>query len=473
MNLRKLLSLAMALVLALGTVALAEAGDVEKQLEAANARVAELEAQLEKYRPIYESQIVAEYGEDGVVLLADAQAQFNAISQMYAQYGIPVDSYANDIKNSVLTGMVQQEVLDAKTRELGLDQLDEETMADLTAKADEDMENYISYYGSYFAKEGATDEENREATIKGLNDAGYTQESLLENRKKELISEKLVEYITKDVTVSEEEVQAQYKTMVDQAKENYTDDDYNYNSARSGGETVAWNPEGYRAVKHVLIKFNEEQAQKYSDLEDTLESLKEELEAVIPKDDANNLAATEAPEETPEPEATEEPEESPEPARPREEIEADIGKVGASIEALYAELLPKAQEVIDAFNNGTDFDTLIDKYGEDPGMTQEPARTEGYAVAENSSYWEQAFTDGAMAIKEIGGISEPVRGSNGIHIIYYLKDITPGEVPFEEIKDAVEATTLEAKKSSTYDEQVAAWVAEVNPVYHLDRFITY
>ena len=55
MNLRRLVSLVLALMIALGTVALAEADDIQAQLEAAQARVAELEAEVEKYRPVYES----------------------------------------------------------------------------------------------------------------------------------------------------------------------------------------------------------------------------------------------------------------------------------------------------------------------------------------------------------------------------------------------------------------------------------
>ena len=75
-----------------------------------------------------------------------------------------------------------------------------------------------------------------------------------------------------------------------------------------------------------------------------------------------------------------------------------------------------------------------------------------------------------MSIGSVGEISAPVYGMNGIHIIYYLSDITPGAVPFEEIADAVEETALDDKCAETYDNQVAAWVEEAAPVYHPDRF---
>ena len=459
MTMKRILCLAMALMLALGVCALAEGDDLQAQLDEANAHIAELEAQVEKYRPFYERQIVAEYGDEGIVWLEDAQKQFDEASAMYAQYGIPVENYAAEIKQSIVEGLVRQAVLDAKAGEMGLSELDDETKADLTEQANADLETYISYYSSYFAKDGASDEENREATVKGLADNGISAEALLKDRVENYVSEQLHDAVTKDVTVSDEEVQAKYQAMIEDDKDSYAEDDTAYNSARSGGETIAWNPEGYRAVKHVLVKFDEDQAKQYTELQSALSGLNDEL------------AALDNPKPTAEPAEGEEAGETEEAApRTREEIQADIGEIGTSIEALYSQLMPKAQEVVDAFNGGADFDSLIDQYGEDPGMTREPSRTQGYAVSEKSTYWDPAFTEGAMSIAAVGQISEPVRGKNGVHIIYYLSDITPGEVPYEDIREGVAAAALEDKVTQTFDDQVAVWVEEAKPVYHLDRF---
>ncbi len=459
MTMKRILCLAMALMLALGVCALAEGDDLQAQLDEANAHIAELEAQVEKYRPFYERQIVAEYGDEGIVWLEDAQKQFEEASAMYAQYGIPVENYAAEIKQSIVEALVRQAVLDAKAEEMGLSALDEETKADLAEQANADLETYIGYYSSYFAKEGASDEENREATVKGLADNGISADALLEDRIENYVSEQLHDAVTKDVTVSEDEVQAKYQSMIEDDKDSYAEDDAAYNSARSGGETIAWNPEGYRAVKHVLVKFDEDQAKQYTELQSALSGLNDEL------------AALDDPKPTEEPAEGEETGEAEEAApRTREEIQADIGEIGTSIEALYSQLMPKAQEVVDAFNGGADFDSLIDQYGEDPGMTREPTKTQGYAVSEKSTYWDPAFTEGAMSIAEVGQISQPVRGKNGVHIIYYLSDITPGEVPFEDIREDVAAAALEDKVTQTYDDQVAVWVEEAKPVYHLDRF---
>ena len=456
MNLKKFLCMVMAMLLATGAFALAETDDVQAQLDAANERIAQLEAEVELYRPYYEQQIVAEYGEGGIIWREDAMAEYEAAASAYSQYGLSIDTYADTVKQDILTSLVQQAVLKEKAEELGLDQLVDEARANLEAEAAENYETYIENYKSYFAAEDASDEDARAQTIAAMEQYGLTQDVLVQQMLDSYVDEQLHSYVTADVAATDEDIQAKYDELVAYGEEHYTDDRA-YNTARNGGEIVAWNPEGYRAVKHVLIKFDDEQSQQYSSLQSTLSSLNDELEALDnPQEEtADEADAEDAEDETP---------------RTREEIQADIGRIGSELEALYSQLLPRAQQVIDEFEGGADFESLIEKYNEDPGMQNEPTASQGYAVAAESTTWDPAFTEGAMSIGAVGSISAPINGQNGVHIIYYLSDITPGAVPFEDIADAVTAAAQEDKVNDTYDAQVAAWVEEANPVYHMDRF---
>ena len=92
----------------------------------------------------------------------------------------------------------------------------------------------------------------------------------------------------------------------------------------------------------------------------------------------------------------------------------------------------------------------------------------GYAVsttAEASAQaWDPAFTEGALSIEEVGGLSAPVRGVYGIHLIYYAGDIAAGATPLETVHDEVEELTLQNKVSQTYADQVSAWKEELNLV---------
>ena len=87
----------------------------------------------------------------------------------------------------------------------------------------------------------------------------------------------------------------------------------------------------------------------------------------------------------------------------------------------------KLDDIYARIDAGEDFASLIEAYGEDPGMQNEPTKTRGYYVSANSSNWDSMFTDGAMSLAEVGDVTRtPVIGSSGIHIIRYESDVTPG-----------------------------------------------
>ena len=444
-----------------------ETGSTEEQLAAARLRIAELETLVNKYRPVYESQIVAVFGDDGVILKDAAAEQYNSTVKMYQQYGISVDGYSDAIKKKVLESLVLEEILGKKAQELGLKEFDNDESAELFAQAENTFKDYVQQYKANFAVDSSgnavSDEDAAASAAAFLNQNGLTIESLLTILKNNLISERLYAHITGDVRVSDEDVKEKYEELTQSDQKKY-ENDHNYCSARARGELITWNPEGYRAVKHVLIKFSDEQSARRKALMETMKSLNAELEAL--KKNAETADAAEEPQKNRDSDTNTVSAQ----ARTQEQIQNEIEQAQSELDALYVELLPKAQDVISEFNGGTDFDTLIEKYGEDPGMKKEPAKKSGYAVSANSTYWEKAFTEGAMAIPGIGQLSEPVKGTNGLHIICYIDDITPGAVPLKSIAADIEALALTEKKAAAYTAQVDAWLEEATPVYYPDRF---
>lgn len=459
MTMKKFLCLCMALVLALGCTAAFAEQDLQTQLDEANAKIAELQAQVDAYYPYYLAQIVATYGEDGIIWLEDAQAEYDAMNSQYAAYGIDLESMgmADIAKQNIVESAVENGVILAKAAELGLDQFTDEQLAEIEEYAQKAMENYVNYYIQYYYSdaEEITDEMRAEAEEYWTSN-GITLESTIEDYKESDIFVAVTDYVIKDVEITEDDVQEAYEAMIAENKESYVNDS-SYNTDRNNGAAIAWNPEGYRAVKHVLIKFTDEQASLYSSLQSQLTSLNEEKEALENPAEETEEAAEETAEDAAE-------------TRTIEEINSDIAACAAEVEALYSQLLPTAEEVIAKFNEGTSFEDLIAEYNEDPGMTNEPTASQGYAVSADSTTWDPSFTEGAMSIEEKGGISAPVYGSYGIHIIYYFDDVPAGEVALDEIRDTVEANALNDKQTATYNAQVDAWIEEMNVEYHLENF---
>lgn len=457
-TMKKILCVCVALILALGCMCAAAEEDLQAELDAANAKIAELQAQVDAYYPFYAAQILVTYGDDGVIWLEDIKAQYEAVAAQYASYGLDLAAYGMEesVKKDMIDTAVENAVILSKAEELGLTDYDETQMAEFESSAAAMVEEYTHYYIDYYYPdaEEITDEMQAESDAYwAANDMDY--DSLLKTLMEDAAYSAVYNHVTADVAITEEDVEAAYQALIEANKASYSND-RTYNSDRTSGVAIAWNPENYRAVKHVLIMFNDEQAQLYSDLQSQLSSLNTEKEALENPSEETDTAA--------------EGEENAE-SRTIEEINADIAACATEIEALYSQLMPTAEEVIAKFNDGADFQSLIDEYNADPGMQSGLSAEIGYAVTEtDSSYWEQAFTDGAMSIANKGEISAPVYGSNGIHIIYYMDDIPAGEVALDEIRADVEEDALEDKLQTTYDDQISAWMEEMNVQYFYENY---
>ena len=62
-----------------------------------------------------------------------------------------------------------------------------------------------------------------------------------------------------------------------------------------------------------------------------------------------------------------------------------------------------------------------------------------------------------MALEKVGDVSEPVMGTNGVHIIYYNSDVTSGPVPMDAVRDALAEKVLADKQDEAYNAAYQAW----------------
>ncbi len=114
----------------------------------------------------------------------------------------------------------------------------------------------------------------------------------------------------------------------------------------------------------------------------------------------------------------------------------------------------EAQSILDRINAGEDFDTLMNQYSEDTGLSNNP---NGYTFTEGQMVTE--FYDGAKALAE-DEVSELVKSNYGYHII---KRCELNQDEFENMRDAIIAAVASEKGTAgSIDEMMQQWIDEAD-----------
>ena len=160
----------------------------------------------------------------------------------------------------VVERMKQDLTLTAKAKELGLDQLTDEELETVNKEVPDQLDYYKTFTRlmNQSALEGKSDEEAEQIISDLMERNGYTEENIIETEKKQLIDNKLLDYTCKDVTVTDEEIQAEYDSKVASDKETYAEKAGSWAAAANNGSTLYYTPAGVRRVKQILTKFKEE-----------------------------------------------------------------------------------------------------------------------------------------------------------------------------------------------------------------------
>ncbi|MDO4838207.1 MAG: peptidylprolyl isomerase [Clostridia bacterium] len=442
--------------------------------------------------------------------------QLNYMSLIYSMYGMSYDTTDADnissVTDSVIDSLIENDVKNMKIKELGLDQLTEEETAELENEIADDWQSTRDQVQSYYLSDTElTGAELEKAIDETCEEYGITYESVVESTKETYLQNKLKSETVKDVAVTDEELQTELDSKAESAKTTYTSSPASYGTAVNNGTTVYYRPAGYRMVKQILVKFTEnDQA-----VIDELTTLHSDAETAVTEattaltdlgvEDADALAAqvtvtVEAAEETAEDAATttdlvatdtdltatatdltvknanvtevttafteEVTDEVAEAAKTLAQAKAEeafyADQLAAAKTQAYANIAAKADEILAKIPDG-DWDTLMAEYTEDPGMQGDAATAKtGYAVSEATTNMDTAFTTAALALANVGDVSDKVEGIYGYYIIKYVSDVTEGPVSLDEVRDTLTESVLTTKQNNTYDEAVEQWVSEAN-----------
>lgn len=384
-------------------------------------------------------------------------------NQLYsAYYGIS-DLYSTDeatITAEVIDAYVQQLVCQQKAKELGLYEMTEEEQAEVDAKGKENYDSFIQSVISTYMP-GSTLEgdeltaaaekyvaDNAVATVDGRS----TLADFVAAAADEKAVAKLDEYMIKDVTVTDEEIQADYDAKVESAKADYEADPNAYGTAVNGGSTVYYAPAGYRMVKQILIKVSDEDSAVTTEKQTALATAQTALtdaQAALDSaaEDADKTALQAAVDEAQK--AVDEAQ-----AAYDEAQAAGMANAKAIADGIYTQLTAE----------GADFETLLAENNVDTG---EPAN--GYAICEGFTSFVESFTNGAMALANVGDVSEPVESTYGYHIIKYVSAVEEGPVALDTVKDTISSALLTAKQNDVTAETIAQYVSEANVKTYPER----
>ena len=375
-------------------------------------------------------------------------AQNQYYNQLFASYGMS-GSYETDedtVAAQVIETYVNQLVAKQKAIALGLNELTDEEKEAVQTTAQGYYDSFISSVASTYLPGSKLEgdeltaaavkyaEEHKISTVDGRS----TLDDFVQTATEEKLIEKLQDYIVKDVTVSDEEIQADFNTKADEAKASYEADPNAYGTAVNGGSTVYYAPAGYRMVKHILVKVSDEDSAVTTEKQTALNDAKTALDSAAEDADKTALqAAVDAAQ-----------------AAYDEAVAAGMANAKAKADEIYAQ----------ATAEGADFDALIAETNNDPGMP-----TTGYAIREGFTSFEESFTNAAMALQNVGDVSEPVESTYGYHIIKYVADVQEGPVDLETVKDGISSALLTAKQNDVTDATMAQYVSEATVKTYPER----
>ena len=370
-----------------------------------------------------EPVVVAEFG-DVQVMSDEVLDAYNAEVNRQLLNGQDVSAYADSLLEETLQRVIAEKVERAKAEELGLTELSDEDAAAIDEAAQERYEQDLAFYT---INDGTkTAEEAREEAVARMEADGITLESCRADLEDEWWQEKLRDYATQDVALTDEAVQEVYDQYLSEQQAAYdlSPEQYEY-TRRYEETTVVYNPAGYRTFKQVLIPFDAEDALRVQDIYFELSSLNEETDA------------------------------------------QRIAELNGELDTFYAALEPTAEEALDRLAQGTDFDSLIARYGGGPEADLPSVQSDGYYISAGSTTYDAAIQAAALALAEPGDVSqEPVRTAEGLSILYFNAEVPAGPVPLEDVRAQLEAEALETLRHDTYEAQVAQWVEEADITYH-------
>lgn len=344
------------------------------------------------------SKVVAEVNGEKI-LLADVLKEYDS---QKGYYGITAENegtedykeLAKNMKSSILENLIYSKLIMQKANEAGLkvtNEILEKSKTEFNGII-KSLEEQLKLEDGENASE-ATDyaKEAKESIDEQLKQLGMTQDEYIKLMADQTIMQQFMDKSVGEIKVSDEDIKSYYDSELKAQKE-----------GASSSELQLYSKPGVRA-KHILIALPQEEQDEYSRLYN--EQKTEEANAYL--------------------------------------AEKQKG------------ILPKAEEVLAKVKNGEDFDKLVEEYGEDPGMLQNP---EGYEIDADTNFIPE-FKETALKLKK-GQVSELVPTVYGYHIIKVYEEIDEKVFSLEEKKEEIKSSLITQNKNDKWQALLDDWMAK-------------
>ncbi len=322
-------------------------------------------------------------------------------------------------KKECLEALIDDAVVTLVAKEEGYGLTEEETAA-ADAQYQTLHDNAVAEYKKNYASDANADKKAEEDWNKFLASNHMTEAFLRQNIQDAAVRDKYSKDIFKEMEPTEDEIKAKYEELTAADKEKYATDSKAYEDAAAvPGGVVFYNPAGYVRVKQIMFSIPEDIDKKIREIDDTWGRAILESNALTEEKGKDDPTV--------------------------QKLQGEMLGYDEQSRKLYEEGYAAIQSKVDAcvaeLKAGTPFEDLIAKYNDDPGMTMMPISEYGYLVGPDSAKngLLKGFVDGALALKDVDQVSEPVKSIQGMHIIKLTEKVAEGPVPLEDCKENVKA----------------------------------
>ena len=150
--------------------------------------------------------------------------------------------------------------------------------------------------------------------------------------------------------------------------------------------------------------------------------------------------------------------------------EEDQEKAQQMLDTELAKIEARANECYNKLQAGADFESLLDEYGDDPGMKQGAEnREKGYILYEGDESYDKPFMEAAFALQKPGDTTALVPSAFGYYIIR-LDEITQEKtLSLEECRDNIQMYIKNEMAQNAYGDKIEQWKRQADIVEHKDR----